>query len=57
MLFSNLSVSNCLELNLAPSHFRGGCQDFVGSIPSVFLDKNNFKERSTNLWLIFHICK
>lgn len=42
LLFSNLSVSDYSELNLAPFHFHGGCQDFIGSIPSVFLDKNNF---------------
>jgi hypothetical protein len=27
-----------------------GCQDIIGSIPSVFLDKNIFKERYAKLW-------
>jgi hypothetical protein len=38
-------------LNVAPYHsVMTGCQDVIGSIPSVFLDKNKFlKELAANV--------
>lgn len=36
------------RLNVAP-YLPTGCQDVIGSNPSVFLDKNNFLERSAKI--------
>src|SRR4030095_10824755 len=35
------------------STLSGGCQDIIGSIPSVFLDKDDRKERGANIKLFF----
>ncbi len=44
-------------LNVAPYHtVVTGCQDVIGSIPSVFLDKNKFlKELAANVSYKFFI--
>jgi hypothetical protein len=50
LLFSNLSVPTNVGLKLPPFlPKQRGWQDVIGSNPSIFLDKNNFKERFANL--------